>query len=362
MTQGNGRASGGTVVLNPLSGEAEISIQSSVPAKATIEDGCYSPTTYKYGTNTLNMTVTADINFTDPNPVPTPTPFPTPSPTPTATPTPFPTPTPSVTPSPEPTPSPIPSPEDPCFLCSQSDNNAFGIQRVGCPGFCSIRSRLNTKPVELRNRNKCVTSKNNFYGPDFKLLNVYDFDQGPGKPDLVFVFIKAGLKTSIAPNHFKDSLGDTSRAIAFSRTNGSNNNYSEDLKLAEYCRDTGCLNKLSQDQGGGYYRLNDPSLNGQEPLRTIYSHLPDNYNTTSEYMEIYAVAVDLDKKDKVGGASNNIEKRIQDSPQKMTGLTIELDTTYDRTLPSSALYMKVGLDKGKLFVDCDASIGAGSNF
>ena len=154
-SEARGRASGGTVVLKPLTGEADISIQSSVPAKATIYNGCYSPTTYKYGTNTLNMTVTAQLNFTDPNPVPTPTP------TPTVTPTPLPTPTPSVTPSPEPTPSPTLFPDEPSLfpeldgclkkICSAGSQADFSVQAKIPDSFDirKLKKELDTQLIQL---------------------------------------------------------------------------------------------------------------------------------------------------------------------------------------------------------------------
>lgn len=96
-TEAMGPASGGYVKLNPDTGEAEVSVQASVPARARVYSGCYSPMKYKYGNNTLNIKVTADINYEDPNPEPTPTP----TPVPTATPTPNPTPTPRPSTSPQ---------------------------------------------------------------------------------------------------------------------------------------------------------------------------------------------------------------------------------------------------------------------
>lgn len=266
------------------------------------------------------------------------------------------------TPTPEPTPMPTNSPNPGGGQGNGGDNggcesSGFSILKAPSSKNCdSLNPKINKQPVELRNRDFCRTPvTGGISDPDFELLNVYDFDKGAGRSDKVFVFIKGGLNTSTAPVNFAHTLGSSAEVNAFSRVNGLNADFSDNLALMEMCRGNDCLNKMSFDQVGGHYPLNS-QLGSFEPLSIIKNDLAKSkpkHVLDDKDLGIFALAVDFDR---AGNVRNNLETRINGSTQQTVGLRFTLDRN---NAQSSSLQVKVGLDKGKWFVDCNT---AGQNF
>jgi len=286
---------------------------------------------------------------------------------------------PEPTPSPEPSPTPAPpgggggngggngggggSGNEPC-ACSPDGFSV--LNKKTCPSDPSAcrNSKINAKPIEIRNKERCRTGTHSVHQkePDFKLFNVYDFDKGSNKPDMVFVFIKGRKVVNSDDNptgRFAKSLGGSSRTVAFSIQNAQNTNFSTDLTLLPPCRGSACLDKISFDQGGGYYPFTTyPEFAKEDPLKIVYTDLTNEHpNYALDYsssMEIFAVAVNMDK----SGNNNNVIERINHSPAKATGLRIILDKDQANpndpfAKPPSSLSMKIGRkSNGEFYVDC----------